>query len=51
MLVSAMIASSIAATRASPLSWEPETAREKRRRKGRCGAMAADRLTMYVSLM
>ena len=41
---SAMMASSIAATSASPLSCDPETAREKRRRNGRFGAMVADKL-------
>jgi hypothetical protein len=50
MSTSAMMASSIAATSASPLSCDPETAREKRRRNGRCGAMVADRLMMDVSL-
>jgi len=29
---------------ASPLDWEPDTAREKRRKNGRCGAMAVDKL-------
>ena len=47
MLMSAMMASSIAATSASPLCCDPETAREKRRRNGRCGAIVADRLMMY----
>jgi hypothetical protein len=34
-----MSASSVAATYASPDVWEPVTAREKRRRYGRCGAI------------
>jgi len=46
MPTSAINASSIAATSASPLCCDPETAREKRRRNGRCGAIVSDKLMM-----
>src|SRR5207249_4499049 len=42
MSTSEMTASSMAATKASPLDCEPETARAKRRRNGRCGAILVD---------
>src|SRR5690606_12581238 len=48
--VSAIIASSNVATSASPLSWEPDTALAKRRRYGRCGAIAVERLMWILSL-
>src|SRR5690606_29285174 len=47
--VSAISASSVAATRASPLVWEPETALENLRRYGRWGAILADKLMLFLS--
>jgi hypothetical protein len=46
--ISAIIASRVAATSASPLVCDPETAREKRRRNGKLGAMRADKLIKAI---
>ena len=43
MRVLAVSASSVAATYASPEVWDPVTARENRRKYGRCGAIRVER--------